>query len=353
MKNRILLLLLTLYFPFFYCQNLANILEGYTISSLPTSKSIVGSKWVKGIGATTEGLPEDKLVIAESLALLSLNKNNEINIGAALISVLGLSGYNSSDIKVIINKLDVYTVKNLYELPLAQGEAFVFSSIKAESFDLEFDSKLSSAVDAKIMYANLPFRLSSSTDHRKRLTIEGSNLFVAHKIVKLDKVDERRKSKKMRSSFEVKDIMGYDIKMNVSPLVNNAIVRTKNELGINQYNSLKYLDSYIRKFSKEKQIIVDVLSAKQGLLSSGIFNKKFDVCYCEVIGRNTLLYPINFVNTGDKVTYYYLYIDQLHIQYKFFDGVSTLDNERVAFLTTSDESKLSIISKTFYISSIN
>lgn len=336
-----------------HSQQLKNILDGYTISKIPTQKSIVGAKWVSDLGATTEGLPESELSIAQSLNQLSIDKENQGYLDIALLTNLGLSGYTSNDLSVIFNKLEVYTVKNLYQLPLSKGEKIIFSSVKVASFDLVFNKQLSSSILAKLPQNNLSIEAEAEYDNKKRITINGANLFIAHKIVKIDNIKSKTYSKKMKNEFSVKNIIDYDISFNANKLISYATEKAIEEIGIDKYNDLKSAAPYIEKFSVKEPIDVNILSATRGNLSSGILNENIQICYCELIGTNKKTYPIYVVNTGDKITFDYLYIDNFRIQHTLLNGFySAASKKTPAMVTTSDNSKISIISKTYYISKV-
>lgn len=336
-----------------YSQQLKNVLDGYTISKIPTQKSIVGAKWVTDLGATMEGLPETDLTIAQSLNQISIDKENQGYLGLALLSSLGLTGYASNDLNVIFNKLEVYTIKNLYQLPLSKGEKIVFSSIKVASFDLEFNKQIAASVLAKLPQNNISVDAEVDYGSKKRITINGSNLFIAHKIIKIDNIKSKTVSKKLKNSFSVKKIMDYDVNFNVDKLTSYASNKTVEEIGLEKYNNLKALDLYIQKYSLKENINVNIMSTSRGNLSSGIFNENLKICYCELIGQDKKLYPINVINTGDKITFDYLYIDNFWIQYKLMNGVYSPTSEKaIGMVTSSDNSKISIISKTYFISKV-
>lgn len=355
MKSRLIIIVcLLLVSDFTFCQQLNNILEGYTISKIPTNKSIVGAKWVSTLGATTEGLPENQLTISQSLNNMSLDKENQGNLTLALLSNLGLGGYTSNDLSVIFNKLEVYTLKDLYNLPLVKGEKVVFSSIKAASFDLIFNKSISANVMSKLPREMLNIDGEIDYENKKRLTIIGADLFVAHKIVKINKIETKTKSKKFNGgTFEVNNLMGYDFVFNSGELVNKSIKQAVVDEGFNKLTNMKFLDNYIKKYSRIAPIKVNITNSSKGSLGLGTFNEIKEICYCELSNGNKHIYPISVTNSGDKVTYDYFQVDYFWITYSVLPGVSKGDDMPLGFLGTQGDSKLSLISSTFYISKVN
>lgn len=326
-----------------FSQNLKNILDGYTVNKIPTDRSIVGAKWVKNFGATTEGLTDDKLIISKSLNQYSLDKESAESLGVGVLSILGLTGYSTNDISVVFNDLQIYSIKNIYELSLIEGEKIVFSAVKAGSFDLIFNKNLESSVKAKIPLRNLKIDAEINLGEQKRVTINGSNLFVAQKIGQVTKITTKTKSKKLRGSLEVKDVLGYDFSFNVNRLINSAVKRTVEEIGQEEFNKLEALDFFIRKYSKEENINLSVMSKNQGTTTSGIFSKIIDFCYCKVFGDiDGRLFLINSTNTGDNIRYDYVLIDNFWIHNS---------KKGISIISSSDESKISVISKTYHIES--
>lgn len=350
MKTRLVLLSLLLFSQLSFSQQLKDVLEGYTLSKIPTNASIVGSKWVSSLGATTDGLSEDRLTISQSLTSMSLNKENKENLAMALLSNLGLGGFSENELNVVFNKLEVYTIKDLYSLPLVKGEKVVFSSIKAASFDLIFHKSIAANVMAKLPEELITIDSEIGYQDKKRLSINGANLFVAHKIVKINKIETIVKSKKFNGSSEVKNLLGYDILFNYNELVNKSIKQASLDEGFDKLTNIKYLDQYIKKYSKMAPIKVNITNPSAGTLGLGMFNEIKEICYCELSDGNKHIYPITITNSGDKVTYDYLQVDYFWIKYAVMPGVSKGDNIPVGFLSTDKNSKLSLISKTFYIS---
>lgn len=329
-----------------FSQNLNNILEGYTVNKVPSDRLIVGAKWVKGFEATTEGLSEDKLIISKSLNQFSLDKESSESLGISVLSVLGLTGYSSNEITVIFNELQIYSIKNIYEIPLLEGEKIVFSAVKAGSFDLIFTNNLESAVKAKIPLKNLEIDAEVNLGDRKRITINGSNLFVAQKIAQVTKIITKTKSKKLKGSFEIQNILGYDFSFNVTKLVKSAEKRTIEEIGQTNYDNLKGLGQYIQKYSNEENITLSILSKNQGATIVGMFNKKLDFCYCKVFGDiDGRLFLINSTNSGNLIKIDYLLIEKFWINYQKGGGIG--------FLTSGDDSKISVISKEYQIKTVS
>lgn len=354
MKLRLLLINFLLFVNTLHSQQLKNILEGYAISKMPTNSSIVGSKWVSSIGATTEGINETELTISQSFNEFSLDKENKGSLSIALLSNLGLSGFMSSDIKVIFNQLEVYTLKDLYKLPLVRGEKVVFSSIKVASYDLEFDKKISANVMAKMSVDGVKIEGEVDYGNSKRITIKGANLFIAHKIVKIGRIETATKSKNFKNgSFSITDLQEYDFTFNVNQLVNKAIDKAIENVGIDKVIQTESMDHYIDLYARIAPITINILSASRGTSSIGVLNKSIDICYCELIGADKKLYPINITNTGEKIVYDYLFIDEFRINYSIITGVTNVNSNRpVGFLLSPKTNKISVISKTYYFSMV-
>ncbi|PJJ67336.1 hypothetical protein [Chryseobacterium geocarposphaerae] len=332
-----------------FSQQLKNILEGYTISKIPTNHSIVGAKWVTNLGATTDGLPENQLIISQSLNNLALDTENTGSLSLGLLSSLGLGGYSSNDLKVVFNKLEVYTVKDLYKLPLVEGEKMVFSSLNAAAFDLIFNDNISASIMAKLPKNTLEIEGEVDYGNKKRISVNGTNLFVAHKIVTIDKIKTKTKTKSFREAFEIKDLAGYDFVFNSNELVRKSIIEAVSTEGLEQLSNFKYLDNFIVKYSKRFPIKVNITNTSKGNLGVGMFNEIKEICYCELNNGDKHIYPITVVNVGDQVTYDYFQVDHFWITYSMFPGV-TKDNMPVGIVSTDKNSKLSLISKTYYIS---
>ncbi len=354
MRFKLLLIVVLLLFSnVAFCQQLNNILQGYTISKIPTNKSIVGSRWVSDLGATTEGLPEDQLTISQSLNSMSLDIENQGSLTLALLANLGLGGYASTDLSVIFNKLEVYTMKDLYNHPLVKGEKVVFSSIKAASFDLIFDKSISANVMSKLPNEMLNVDGEVDYQNKKRLTISGADLFVAHKIVQINKIETKTKSKKFkRGTFEVQNLMGYDFVFNSQELISKSLKKAVDDEGFNKLTSIQNLDLYIKKYSKIAPIKVNITNSDKGNFGIGIFNVVKEICYCELSAGHKNIYPINITNAGDKVTYDYFQVDHFWITYSVFEGMSSGDNIPLGIVGTQGDSKLSLISKTFHVSEV-
>lgn len=344
MKNKLLLLFLLFQVTVISAQDLKGILSDYTINTLPSDRPIVGSKWSADLGPTTEGLTGDKIVISRSLNNMSLTAENKQQLNIALLTLLSLDGYGGNSISVVFNELQIHTIKNLYEVPLIKNEMLVFSAVKAKSFDLIYDKSLNSAVKAKIPLRNLKIDAETDLGGKKRLTLSGSDLFVAQKVVKVVGINTRTKSKKLNEGFSVSGILGYDLSFNVNQLINAVEKSTIKEIGQTRYDELSGLGQYMRKYANAAPIKVSIVSKDNGTTVGGIFTKVIEVCYCKMFGDvDGKMFLINSTNDGNELKFDYLYMDNFWI---------TIKKGGVTFLTTSKESKVSVITKSYSLAAL-
>jgi hypothetical protein len=342
-----------LYSNLLFSQQLQNVLEGYSISKIPTNRSIVGSKWVSGLGATTVGIPEDQLTISQSLNNLSLDNVNEGSLKLALLSNLGLSGFSTDELSVVFNKLEVYTINDLYNIPLVKGEKIVYSSIKAESFDLIFNKELSANINAKLPKEYLNWSSEIDYNNKKRLSIDGSDLFVAHKIVELNKVVTQKKKKKFyRGNTAVNDVLGYDFVFNINDLVTKSIQRAIDVNGKDELMEKSNLNEYIIRYSKIAPIKVNISNNSKGSLGRGLFKKVIELCYCELNNGNVTYHPITITNTGDKIVYDYFLLDSnFTVAFTSF-GWGSQSNFPSGISYIGGDTKLNVISQTYFITKV-
>ena len=327
-------------------QNIGS-LDDYKVAQFPTNQAIVGAKW-SSLGATTIGLPDSQKIYSTSLDNYTFSKENVQKFKISLISVLGLGVINSTDLTVHLSGIEFETVKDLYRIPMVEGEMVVYSAMKAKSIDLVYSKDLHGKIVAAIPTSYDMVEVDIEAGTKKKLTLKGGNLYIAHKIIKIDKITTDTKSKKITKEFKVNNIKGYDLSFNNTLLINEVKKRLIAEKGEDFYNTRKYLGGFIAQYANAAPITISIISSQNGDISTGLLQKNIEICYCKALGEvNGNLFNINVINTGDEITFDNIILNNYYINYDKMDGVDLVTNYR-----PNNNSNVTLISKTYHIKNV-
>lgn len=350
-----MMLLLACYCSNVYSQRLNNVLEGFSISKVATSQPVVGAKYVTDIGTTTEGFTSENLIEARSIDFFSLNAENKAGLTLGLKSIFSIGIASMSDLDIEIKDLQIVKIRDLYNIPLVKNEMIVFEAIKAGSFVLTYNKDIDAKIKAELPVNAEVVELQASNVNQKKLKISSTNLFIAYKIIKIDKVSVKKSTKKINQGFKIKDINDYDISFDITDLIAKVDAKVITEVGMDNFVKLKAMNLYVTKYSSLADIQISLASAERGVFSGGIFQKTVPFCYCnsvnDISSRTFLIYVSN---TGKNVTYEYLVIDFIDIDYSKNSYFQNEIQKPVTIRVQSPgrNSKVTIVSKTYTISNI-
>ncbi|WP_256010312.1 hypothetical protein [Desertivirga xinjiangensis] len=333
------------------------ILKGYTFINVPSNRQIVGAKWVAGIGATTSGLPPEQLIESQSLSQQSLSNETLGGLKLSLKSILGLGAFSNSQLSVELGDIKIITVKDLYSLPLVKNEKVIFEAAKVSSIDIIYSKELEGSVRAKLPNGVNVFNAGLQAGGKKRATVQGENLYIAQKIVKISKIETDEDTQKIKNNFKVDNLMGYDIQFDNSALIYSSLAIARQQLGPNALQSLKDVSHVIAQYSPQaKPVLLSINSNSQGgTTSDGMFSKEISFCYCKAQGPiSGRLFLLNKINSGDKVTFDNIRLDEYAISYSKLPGVTSANGDFVSFTPAKPQagSKVTILRKTYHLQKV-
>jgi hypothetical protein len=348
-KQFISIIIFTLLSTSSFCQNLKHALAGYVFNTLPTDRSIVGSKWVPSIGAVSSGSISEDKIISRSLGNYTFDKESVLQVQTVLRSILGIDAFRADEIYITIDSLEVETLRDLYSISLSENEMLVYEAIKATSIALSYNRSLEASVEAKIPTSYKMVEISAGGAAVKKISFNGQNLYVAHKIIKLDKITSASKSRKIDDKFKVSDIAGYNISFNNTKLINEVFKKLVENKGQEFADSRKYVGGFIAEYANAAPIAISILSTEKGEMTNGVFKKVIDFCYCKSFGDiDGRLFLINKIINGTRITFDYILIEDYYINYNKMAGARGL----VTTYEPNKKSKVTVISKTYHIKNI-
>lgn len=355
MKFKILLISICLLFPFkVFNQTLEGYLDGYSLMKLPSDRPIVGSTWADKIGPTTNGFPEDDLIISQSLNQIAIGKENSAKLKLILLDRLSLSGYGESQIDVVFNNLEIWSIPDLYKIPLTKGQKIIFSALKSESFDIIFSKDLSSSIKGKLKARNIEITGEAEIAGKNLISLQGVDLFVAIKVIQIEKVTQKNKSVSLKGGFSAENILGYDLEINANSLLNSLEKKLIDDLGRENFYNIANLTPYLIRDSRIEDLRLTAFSNIYGSSSAGTFRNSIWLCLCELVTeKSSKIYLINTRILGDVIYYDYAYLKDFFINVsQWTDMVDTSRNKPPLMVTTRKHSKLGVTQISFNFKTI-
>lgn len=159
---------------------------GFYALSLPQSDIPIGAKWRPGIGPDGNGAPPSNLLTATAPTALNSTQTRQAGIQLGLAKFLGLSGDAADSTSVELSNLQVVRVRSLESTELSSGEAILYEGLKAGSIKVNYKANAAGEIEAAVEAQGLPITGRTAGGDTKTLTLDGSDLFIAYKVVRLD-----------------------------------------------------------------------------------------------------------------------------------------------------------------------
>jgi hypothetical protein len=181
---------------------------GYEAMDLPRSSIPIGARWRQGVGPDGVGVPESELERVESAANISSTSEFAQEVQIAVTGYLGMDSKFTRSASVELSGLTIERLASLDKVSV--GVPVLYEGLKAARITIKYDAEFDASLKANASVKNLPIVLSSDTDARRSLTLDGSNLYLAYRVVELKNGSVRRWR---RSQFSSRNLKGYEVRL--------------------------------------------------------------------------------------------------------------------------------------------
>lgn len=181
---------------------------GYEAMDLPRSSIPIGARW-RGCGPDGVGVPEsERLERVESAANISSTSKFAQEVQIAVTGYLGMDSKFTRSASVELSGLTIERLASLDKVSV--GVPILYEGLKAARITISTTRSWNASLKANASVKNLPIVLSSDTDARRSLTLDGSNLYLAYRVVELKNGSVRRWR---RSQFSSRTLKGYEVRL--------------------------------------------------------------------------------------------------------------------------------------------
>jgi hypothetical protein len=164
-----------------------NPLTNLSVMTLPQAEIPIGAEWIPGIGPNGTATTGDNITITKGLSASTLSSTTKNEIGVSLAAFLGLSGQESRELKADYTNLAVYRVKSISALKgIKAGQTVLMSGITADVIKVSAKRSLSAKISTAASAKGLPVNAVVDSGDTETLSIDGSNLFIAYSLVRIN-----------------------------------------------------------------------------------------------------------------------------------------------------------------------
>ena len=196
-----------------------DVLKDFAILSAARSDISIGSPWRQGLGPTEAELSDNQLLKVTSIDSQVLDKNTALKVSlvTAIANKLNLKlGANKNVVDTVkLNKVSIVRVKELNNLDLINGGAYVWEGVEVESFTVTTDKTGAAnvGVDLPKVAPNATINATLDASGTSKITVEGSHLFVAYRVVQLSEGKLVSKSKSPINNSSVSLPLNYQLQV--------------------------------------------------------------------------------------------------------------------------------------------
>lgn len=167
----------------------------YTALVTPRDDLPIGAVWLPSIGPDGNW-DETNITKTSGANSISLNSSLKRQIGLGLGNLLGLNGGANVIRSVKVDGIEIHRVADISKLKINAGQQVLYEGIKARRIELTVDAGATADLTVKAQSLGVPIVAAASGGNTSKVTLDGSNLFLAYQVISLGvpkvKTKERR-----------------------------------------------------------------------------------------------------------------------------------------------------------------
>ena len=169
----------------------------YTALTTPRTDIPIGARWIPGTGP--DGTADSSNVtVSKGANSLTLNSNLQRDIGFGLSSYLGLSANRSAVRSVNLEGIEIHRVADIGKVQVNAGGQVLYEGIRAKTVELTVDSSVGAELTAGATVRGIPVSANVVQGNTRKITLDGSNLFLAYQVISFDSAQRRETEKRHR-----------------------------------------------------------------------------------------------------------------------------------------------------------
>lgn len=167
-------------------------LTGYQIMDNPRSSVPLGAIWINNFGPNGNGI--DATDIEQIRGIESYTYTSQINadMTAKLANMLGISGNIAKRVSLTLQGIEIYRVKDIFLSTAVAGENILYEAVKVQKITAESTSGGIAEISSQLQSKGIPFVIDIGGSGGQRASIDGSNLFIAFKVISFVQLDYGR-----------------------------------------------------------------------------------------------------------------------------------------------------------------
>ncbi|MES2625266.1 MAG: hypothetical protein V4628_08300 [Pseudomonadota bacterium] len=303
---------------------------GYKALSLPRRSIPVGALWRQGIGPEGNGVAAEYRESTQSISRLNVDQQFSADLKVSIINYLNLGPAFTNSLNVDISNLVIDRVVSLDELKGSSGQEFLYEGLRAKDIKVSYSSQLDSAFKISAQSKGIPIILDGATNGQNNVTLDGSDLFIGYRVVRLEQGRVERRSKKLNFEGEA-TVEPYQVNLDYREL---ASCMCNREPGRRASQCLAQTPTY-----------VNVVNYSRLTTSGGPFQRRFTLD-----GREQWPYqvPLGSEFSGSSIIFDTLVVGPIYVP----TVSDVLENQLFCLTGVEDGSEVELVRSTLEIISV-
>lgn len=154
----------------------------YNALTTPRADVPIGALWLPSVGPAGPG-QSDNVTVTRGVSSNNLSSNLKKKIGLGLSNLLGLNAGSTTITSVELQDVEIHRVGDMSRLNVAAGQQVLYEGLKAGRITVTIDRTSAANLNAAAAARGLPITASVDVGNNRKITFNGSNLFLAYQVV--------------------------------------------------------------------------------------------------------------------------------------------------------------------------
>lgn len=158
--------------------------KDYDALATPRANLPIGAQWIPTVGPGGAGDPTN-VSITQGVSSNTLSTNVKKQIAFVLGNLLGIGGGSTTVTSVELSDIEIHRVADLSLLKISAGQQVLFEGVKAGKITMTVDKESALKLNANAAARGVPITASADMGNMRKVTLDGSNLFLAYQVISL------------------------------------------------------------------------------------------------------------------------------------------------------------------------
>lgn len=168
------------------------VFEGYKLLSNPRANIPIGAVWFQDQGPNGNRAAAENIEIVDGATVVNFTQDQRRTLIANVARFIGLTGVQAKNVTVNLSDLKVVRVKDIFQMDVSTDGNILYEGISAGTMTFTHGRDLNLDLASEFTAKGIPVDAAVTTGNNRSVTVNGSNLFLAYRVLKVTTLDRSR-----------------------------------------------------------------------------------------------------------------------------------------------------------------